>query len=86
MPRILHRRQLIIDIAATRFLISGYDLVTVDELCFLSASTKGSFYHFFPNKEALAVDVTNHVWFQVQHNLEAIFSANHPPQIKLGNL
>lgn len=74
MPRKSNRRELIIDIATTRFLISGYDIVTVDELCELSSSTKGSFYHFFPNKESLAVDVVNHVWYQTQQQMEEIFS------------
>ena len=83
MPRKSNRRELIIDIATTRFLISGYDIVTVDELCELSSSTKGSFYHFFTNKESLAVDVVNHVWFQSQQELEAIFSAKLPVREKL---
>lgn len=73
MPRKSNRRELIISIATTRFLIAGYDVVTVDELCELSSSTKGSFYHFFPNKESLAVDVVNEVWHQTQIDMDAIF-------------
>lgn len=83
MPRKSNRRELIINIAMTRFLISGYDVVTVDELCELSSSTKGSFYHFFPNKEALAVDVVNHVWHLCQTDMEAIFSSSEPVPEKL---
>ncbi len=75
MPRKSNRRELIINIATTRFLISGYDIVTVDELCELSSSTKGSFYHFFPNKESLAVDVVNNVWHQSQSAMEEIFGS-----------
>jgi len=67
----------------TRFLISGYDVVTVDELCELSSSTKGSFYHFFPNKEALAVDVVNHVWHLCQSDMEDIFTSSIPANEKL---
>ena len=83
MPRKSNRRQLIIDISTMRFLISGYDVVTVDELCKLSSSTKGSFYHFFENKEALAVEVVNHVWYETQSSLEEIFSANESAKTKL---
>ncbi len=73
MPRKSNRRELLINIATTRFLISGYDVVTVDELCELSSSTKGSFYHFFTNKEALAVDVVNQVWHETESAMEEIF-------------
>ena len=75
MPRKSNRRELIINIATTRFLISGYDVVTVDEICELSSSTKGSFYHFFSNKETLAVDVVNHIWHQTEAELEQIFNS-----------
>lgn len=83
MPRKSNRRELIISIATTRFLISGYDVVTVDELCELSSSTKGSFYHFFPNKEALAVDVVNHIWHQTQDALHEIFGEESSTEAKL---
>ncbi|MBO6556283.1 MAG: TetR/AcrR family transcriptional regulator [Pseudomonadales bacterium] len=83
MPRNSNRRELIINIAQTRFLISGYDAVTVDELCNLSSSTKGSFYHFFPNKEALAVDVINHVWQLSQSEMELIFTSDASADEKL---
>jgi TetR/AcrR family transcriptional repressor of nem operon len=83
MPRKSNRRELIIGIATTRFLISGYDIVSVDELCELSSSTKGSFYHFFSNKEALAVDVVNHVWHQTQSAIESIFENDNPLNEKL---
>lgn len=73
MPRKSNRRELIIEVATTRFLVNGYDVVTVDELCDLSSSTKGSFYHFFENKEALAVDVVNHIWHRTQEELVAGF-------------
>lgn len=84
MPRKSNRRELLISIATTRFLISGYDVVTVDELCELSSSTKGSFYHFFTNKEALAVDVVNQVWHQTQSAMEEIFHAESAIEDQLG--
>lgn len=83
MPRKSNRRELIIDIATTRFLVSNYDVVTVDELCELSSSTKGSFYHFFANKEALAIDVVNHVWHQTQSQMDEVFASDVSPVKKL---
>lgn len=83
MPRKSNRRELIIDTATSRFLVSGYDVVTVDELCALTSSTKGSFYHFFENKEALAVDVVNHVWNLAETALEDNFSSGITPREQL---
>ena len=83
MPRKSNRRELIISIATTRFLISSYDIVTVDELCELSSSTKGSFYHFFANKESLAVDVVNHIWHETQVGMDEIFGAALPAREQL---
>lgn len=85
MPRKSNRRELLIGIATTRFLVSGYDVVTVDELCELSSSTKGSFYHFFTNKEALAVDVVNEVWHQTQIEMEAIFHTEQSARSQLAS-
>ena len=83
MPRKSNRRELIIDTATSRFLVNGYDVVTVDELCELTTSTKGSFYHFFDNKEALAVDVVNHVWYQTETAMEDNFSSMLSPRKQL---
>ncbi len=83
MPRQSNRRENIIDIATTRFLINGYDNVTVDELCKISESTKGSFYHFFENKEALAIDVVNHVWNDTEYELGVVFQAEMSPLAQL---
>ena len=79
MPRVSNRREIIIDVATHRFLISGYDVVTVDEICELTSSTKGSFYHFFTNKESLAIDVINHVWNLAEAELEDIFANDTSP-------
>ncbi|MDA0273179.1 MAG: TetR/AcrR family transcriptional regulator [Proteobacteria bacterium] len=83
MARKSNRRELIIDTATSRFLVSGYDVVTVDELCGLTSSTKGSFYHFFENKEALAIDVVNHVWNLAETALEDNFSSDIGPRKQL---
>lgn len=83
MPRKSNRRELIINTAMQRFLISGYDAATVDELCGLTSSTKGSFYHFFENKEALAVEVVNQVWHQTRAEMQSIFDSDQPAATKL---
>ena len=83
MPRKSDRRERILDIATSSFLIEGYDSVTVDELCKLTNSTKGSFYHFFASKENLAIDVVNSVWHETQQQLLTGFSSQGNPAQKL---
>jgi TetR/AcrR family transcriptional repressor of nem operon len=83
MPRKSNRRELIINTATSRFLVSGYDVVTVDKLCELTISTKGSFYHFFENKEGLAVEVVNHICNMTETALEDNFSSDIGPAKQL---
>lgn len=46
-------RQRIVRAAMTLILRKGYNATTVDEICAASGLTKGSFFHHFPNKDAL---------------------------------
>lgn len=46
----------------------GYSATTVDDLCKEADVTKGTFFHYFPNKEAFAVEAAKH-WSQVTGNL-----------------
>lgn len=43
---------------------NGYTATTVDDLCEEAGVTKGTFFHYFANKEALGVAAANH-WSQV---------------------
>lgn len=47
----------IIDVAKQRFHARGYADVGIKEICDNASIQKGSFYHFFPSKEVLALAV-----------------------------
>jgi len=50
-------RERIIDVAKERFHARGYADVGIKEICDNANIQKGSFYHFFPSKEDLALSV-----------------------------
>ncbi len=79
MPRDTDRRNTIISGASQLFLLHGYDGVTVDEICALTNSAKGSFYHFFQSKEDLAIQLVDEVWRQTESRMEETFAADKPP-------
>lgn len=53
----LNTRERIIDVAKERFHARGYADVGIKEICDNANIQKGSFYHFFPSKEDLALVV-----------------------------
>jgi len=53
----LNTRDRIIDVAKQRFHARGYNDVGIKEICDNAKIQKGSFYHFFPSKEDLALTV-----------------------------
>ena len=62
-------------------LISGqsYRAVSVDQMCARASVAKGSFYHFFPSKSALACAAFDEQWREKKAQLDAIFSPQLPP-------
>jgi TetR/AcrR family transcriptional repressor of nem operon len=54
--------------------------VSVDEICSKAGVLKGSFYHFFPSKSALAVAAFEENWVQKQADHDRVFSCQHSPQ------
>ena len=53
----INTRDRIIDVAKQRFHARGYADVGIKEICDNASIQKGSFYHFFPSKEDLALTV-----------------------------
>jgi len=53
-------RQRLLDAALHEFRSRGYAATTVDDLCRAAGVGKGSFFHHFPSKEALALDAVGH--------------------------
>jgi TetR/AcrR family transcriptional repressor of nem operon len=57
-------RQKLLDAALTVIRTKGYSATSVDELCARAGVAKGSFFHHFENKEALAVAAAQY-WSEV---------------------
>ncbi len=66
---------------------SSYGTSSVDRICERADVRKGSFYHFFKSKTALAVAALDHLWeTESRPNLERIFSASLPPLTRFERL
>lgn len=58
----------------------SYGSASVDAICERADVRKGSFYHFFKSKAALAAAALDHLWeTRSQPSLEEIFSPTRPP-------
>ena len=60
------QRSLLLDAAKHLMLSKGYSGTTVDEVCASAGVTKGSFYHHFESKEALALALIDHYFSEVE--------------------
>jgi TetR/AcrR family transcriptional repressor of nem operon len=63
-------RRKLLDAAVSLIRAKGYAATTIDELCARAAVAKGSFFHHFRDKEALAVAAADH-WSQTTGQLFA---------------
>ncbi|MFT4547450.1 MAG: TetR/AcrR family transcriptional repressor of nem operon [Verrucomicrobiales bacterium] len=65
----------------------SYGAVSVDAICERAGVHKGSFYHFFKSKAALAIAALDHLWEQHSRpTLEEIFSPDRPPLARFERL
>lgn len=62
---------------------NSYGSVSVDDICRQAGVKKGSFYHFFPSKSDLTVAAMEADWKNKQPDLDAIFSPQLPPLVRL---
>lgn len=59
---------------------NSYGSVSVDDICEAAGVKKGSFYHFFPSKEDLAVAAFEEHWQRdIEPILERVFHPDHSP-------
>ncbi|MCO6429650.1 MAG: TetR/AcrR family transcriptional regulator [Deltaproteobacteria bacterium] len=63
----------------------NYGSVSVDDICRAAGAQKGSFYHFFSSKQDLAKAAMEHLWTELQPQLDHIFSAQTPGLERLRN-
>lgn len=64
---------------AELFWTHSYDSTTIDQICERAGVKKGSFYHFFDDKAALAQASLAMEWEKYRPSLDPIFSASVPP-------
>ena len=70
-------RQKLIDTAKNLIWTSSYGAVSVDDICRSSAVKKGSFYHYFPSKQDLALAaMEEYQQYKVEHIMKPVFAAN----------
>jgi TetR/AcrR family transcriptional repressor of nem operon len=53
-------RTKLLDAALTVIRTKGYTAATVDDICRVAGASKGSFFHYFRDKEALAIAAAEH--------------------------
>ncbi len=59
---------------------NSYGSVSVDDICVAAGVKKGSFYHFFPSKEDLAVAAFEEHWARdIEPILDRVFHPDRPP-------
>lgn len=72
-------RQKLIDTATDLIWMSSYGSVSVDDICKKADVKKGSFYHYFPSKQDLALTaMEEHFQHEVEPDMIRVFAANIP--------
>ncbi len=80
MGRSSDAKERLIEVATCLIWERNYSSVSVDKLCKGAGVNKGSFYHFFPSKEALAIEAVENNWrIAKEMVLEPSFSKDLPP-------
>lgn len=69
MPADPTARDRLLDAADVLIHQRGYEAVGVAELCQSADVRKGSFYHFFPSKQALAIEMLDRAWARTERTL-----------------
>lgn len=84
MGRVSDARERLMSAATELTWQMGYNAVTVDAICKHAGVKKGSFYHFFDSKAALAVAAMDSYWeTRSRPSLDSAFSASNPPLERL---
>lgn len=77
-------KEKLLDAAKRLMLERGFSATTIDEICETAGATKGSFFHYFENKEHLVASALEHYWASLQKTvLEAPFRRESDPLKRL---
>ena len=79
MGRTSDARQRLIEAACRLFQARGYGAVGVKDICAQAGVNKGSFYHFFPSKQELAIAAIEHYWDDSERQMSVALEADAPP-------
>ena len=70
-------RQKLIDTAKKLIWTSSYGAVSVDDICRAAGVKKGSFYHYFPSKQDLALATMEEYYhYKIEAVMKPVFAAN----------
>ncbi|VAV84012.1 hypothetical protein MNBD_DELTA01-470 [hydrothermal vent metagenome] len=80
MGRTSDAKERLINVATCLIWEQNYSSVSVDKICKGAGVNKGSFYHFFTSKEALAIEAVDHNWQAAKERLFGpAFKKDVPP-------
>lgn len=70
-------RQKLVDTAKDLIWTSSYGAVSVDDICRTAGVKKGSFYHYFPSKQDLALAAMEEYYhYKIEAVMKPVFAAN----------
>jgi len=82
----IEEKQRVLDIAAGKFLESGFNKVTIDEVATELRMSKKTLYKFFPSKEDLIHAVAKLLLSNAEREVSAIVNAEEPFEQKVTKL
>src|SRR5215468_9685410 len=83
MPRQSDAEERLMQAAMVLIWENSYGATSVDAICEKARAKKGSFYHFFASKSALAVKALEADWQRKKARMDEIFSPTVPPLKRL---
>lgn len=83
MGRVSDARERLLEAMMELIWTGSYGRTSVDHICEHAGVKKGSFYHFFDSKSALALAAIDHGWSEHRIHLDAIFAADTPPMERI---
>jgi TetR/AcrR family transcriptional repressor of nem operon len=83
MGRVSDAKERLLEAMMELIWTGSYGRTSVDHICEHAGVKKGSFYHFFESKSSLALAAIDHGWAEHRLHLEAVFSTETPPLVRI---